>query len=302
MREKSTSTAWSTCALVAFERTMCSAVIRRMRENGTKFWPPSAAGVAAGASARAAGPREGPPAAAAGAPPAAAGAAGAARPAAGSPTARARVRPRRDRAGRGGTRLARGDEVDHVAAGDAAVSAAAADRREIKPILGGGSADGGGEALGAGAGDGGAGVGALRGWRRGGRCRGGGRVGGSRLDSRSYGGRSCGGRSCGGGVGFAFGGDDGEDGTDLDRLTGRDEDLLQHPFARRRNLHRDFVGLDVREDLVHLDVVADLLVPHGNRALGDRLAELRHQYVHVVVLRTAASRRAPAPSRRCARG
>ena len=74
--------------------------------------------------------------------------------------------------------------------------------------------------------------------------------------------------------------DDGEHGADLDRRACRHADLRDDAGAGRRNLHRDLVGLDVEDDFVGGDCVADLLVPIGNGALGDGLAELRHQYVH----------------------
>ena len=52
-----------------------------------------------------------------------------------------------------------------------------------------------------------------------------------------------------------------------------DEDLLQHAGDRRRDLGVDLVGRDLEQRLVDLDVVADLLEPAGDGALGDALAE-----------------------------
>src|SRR5262249_2789477 len=48
----------------------------------------------------------------------------------------------------------------------------------------------------------------------------------------------------------------------------------------RRYLHRHLVGLDLEQVVARLDVGAGRDEPLGDLALGDGLAELRHQYVH----------------------
>src|SRR5919204_347412 len=53
-------------------------------------------------------------------------------------------------------------------------------------------------------------------------------------------------------------------------------DALQHPRHRRGHLGVDLVGGDLEQRLVDLDLVALLLQPARDGALGDRLAELRH--------------------------
>jgi hypothetical protein len=70
--------------------------------------------------------------------------------------------------------------------------------------------------------------------------------------------------------------DDGQLGPDLDRLVGLDLDGLQDPGHRGGDLGVDLVGGHLEQGLVGLDPVALLLDPPGDRALGDRLTELRH--------------------------
>src|SRR5690606_11120859 len=85
-----------------------------------------------------------------------------------------------------------------------------------------------------------------------------------------------------------------------------DEDPREDAAAGRRDLHRNFVRLDLEKDLVGLDAVADFLVPAGDGSLGDRFTELRHQYVHralplrvVIVIHLGGS---PADRRRLGNG
>jgi len=54
------------------------------------------------------------------------------------------------------------------------------------------------------------------------------------------------------------------------------EDLAHDPGRRRRYLRVDLVGRDLDDRLVGLDVVADLLRPAGDGALGHAHAHLRH--------------------------
>src|SRR4029450_9589912 len=70
--------------------------------------------------------------------------------------------------------------------------------------------------------------------------------------------------------------DDREFGADLDRLVGLDLDGLQDPGDRGGDLGVDLVGRHLEQGVGALDPVALLLDPAGDRALGDRLAELRH--------------------------
>ena len=60
-----------------------------------------------------------------------------------------------------------------------------------------------------------------------------------------------------------------------------DADFGEHAGRGRRHLHRHLVGLDLEQIVARLDVVAGRLEPLGDLALGDGLAELRHQDVHV---------------------
>ena len=70
--------------------------------------------------------------------------------------------------------------------------------------------------------------------------------------------------------------DDRDDAVDGNRLAFLDPDFGETPGDRRRNLGVDLVGRDLEERLVAIDVVADLLDPADDRALGDRLPHLGH--------------------------
>ena len=70
-----------------------------------------------------------------------------------------------------------------------------------------------------------------------------------------------------------------------------DEDLGEHARCGRGHLGVDLVGRDLEQRLVGVDVVADLLQPARDRALGDGLAELRHRDVHERPLVVQACRR-----------
>jgi hypothetical protein len=70
--------------------------------------------------------------------------------------------------------------------------------------------------------------------------------------------------------------DDGQLGPDLDRLVGLDLDRLQDPGDGGGDLGVDLVGGHLEQGLVGLDLVALLLEPARDGALGDRLTELRH--------------------------
>src|SRR4051794_20333146 len=70
--------------------------------------------------------------------------------------------------------------------------------------------------------------------------------------------------------------DDGQLGTDLHGLVLGHEDLGQHARGGRRDLGVDLVGRDLEEGLVDLDLLALLLEPAGDRALGDALAQGGH--------------------------
>src|SRR2546422_544669 len=67
-----------------------------------------------------------------------------------------------------------------------------------------------------------------------------------------------------------------KDGPDVDRRPLLDEDLGDDSLARARNLGVDLVGRDLEQRLVEGDVVADLLQPLGDGALGHRHAHLGH--------------------------
>ncbi len=64
-----------------------------------------------------------------------------------------------------------------------------------------------------------------------------------------------------------------------DGLALLDEDCLQDPGERRRDLGVDLVGDDLEERLVLLDGVTGLLQPLADRPLGDALAELGHRHL-----------------------
>ena len=68
--------------------------------------------------------------------------------------------------------------------------------------------------------------------------------------------------------------DDGDHGADVDRVTFLHADLGEHAGHGRRHLGVDLVGGHLEQGLVSGDGVADLLEPLGDRALGDRFAEL----------------------------
>ncbi len=68
----------------------------------------------------------------------------------------------------------------------------------------------------------------------------------------------------------------GDDAVDRDRFAFLDADLEQRARRRRRNLGVHLVGGNLEQRLVAIDAVADLLDPADDRALGDRLAHLRH--------------------------
>jgi hypothetical protein len=173
------------------------------------------------------------------------------------------------------------NELDDVAAGDAAVTARARHAVQVEPIFGGEAAHGRGQALVSGARDRACAPTGARGDcglrrvlldcdldSRRHRRRGGRRSAGRRSRARRL-------RS------FAHARlDHGQHRADGDRRAGRHEDLRDEAVARRRDLHRDLVGLDVEDDFVGDDLVADFFVPVGDGALGDGLTELRHQYVH----------------------
>ena len=79
------------------------------------------------------------------------------------------------------------------------------------------------------------------------------------------------------------------------RLAFHDDDLREHAPRRRRNLGVHLVGGDLEDRLVALHLVADLLQPLRQRALGDRFAHLGHDDVnacHCDVLLLGVSRNA----------
>ncbi|EME96437.1 ABC transporter ATPase, partial [Streptomyces mobaraensis NBRC 13819 = DSM 40847] len=180
---------------------------------------------------------------------------------------------------------------------DAATDAGALDAREVDAALGGELADerghvgalgvghGGGRGLGGRSRGGGRGRSrsrsgrGLRGrGRSGGRSRsrsggrGGSRSRGSGRGSRS-GGRGSRGRGGGGGRSGTRGTDHGELGADLGDLVLADDDLQQDAGGGGRDLGVDLVGRDLEQRLVLGDLLADLLQPAGDGALGDRLAQ-----------------------------
>ncbi len=86
-------------------------------------------------------------------------------------------------------------------------------------------------------------------------------------------------------------GDDRDHGPDRRHLALRDADFREHAGRRRRHLHRHLVGLDLEQVVAGLDGVARHLEPLGDLALGDGLAELRHQHVHRMRPPTTSPRR-----------
>ena len=73
-----------------------------------------------------------------------------------------------------------------------------------------------------------------------------------------------------------LGGDDRQLGADVDGVALLHEDLGHVAGRRRGDLGVDLVGGDLEEGLVLLDLVAHLLEPLGDGALGDGLPELGH--------------------------
>jgi len=68
------------------------------------------------------------------------------------------------------------------------------------------------------------------------------------------------------------------------------QDLGDNTACRRRNLGRNLVGFHVKQHLVRFHRVADFLVPAGDDALDDRLAELRHDDIHQLLLKLISRR------------
>src|SRR2546425_8179499 len=66
---------------------------------------------------------------------------------------------------------------------------------------------------------------------------------------------------------------------DGNRLACVHTNLCEDAGNRRRNLCVDLVRRDFEERFIAIDLVADLLDPANNSALGDRLAHLRHDDV-----------------------
>ena len=71
--------------------------------------------------------------------------------------------------------------------------------------------------------------------------------------------------------------DAGQHRSDVDGVTLLHQDLAQQPGRRRRHLGVDLVGRDLEEELVLGHLVAHVLEPAGDRALGDGLTELGHR-------------------------
>ena len=191
---------------------------------------------------------------------------------------------------RGGRRrrAAGPDGLDHgqdVVAGDPAAAARAGDLLRAEPVLAEEPPDRWGHA---GVGVAGRGERRRRGEGRRGR---GGRRGGGRGGRRDRplvgsGGavgrlRRGGCRRCGGcrRTRLVAGVDDRDLGLVGDGLALLDQDLLEDALERRRDLGVHLVGDDLEQRLVLVDVVAGLLEPFADRALGDALAELGHRYL-----------------------
>ena len=71
----------------------------------------------------------------------------------------------------------------------------------------------------------------------------------------------------------------GEDGTDLNGLTFRDQDLGHHTRDGRWHLGIDLVGRHLEQRLVLGNGVTHLLEPTRNRSFGDRLTEHGKRYI-----------------------
>ena len=219
---------------------------------------------------------------------------------------RADGRPRAAGGGPGPDRL---DHGEHVVAGDAAAAAGPDDLLGAQAVLAQEPADGRGHA----------GVGVTgrrecrrgrewRGCRRGdrnagrsrSRSRGGGRrdrslVGVGRAIRRRRGTGRCGrlhGAGRRGGFSFVTRVDDRDLGVVRHRGAFLGQDLGEDALERRRDLGVDLVGDDLEERLVLVDVVAGLLEPFPDRALGDALTELGHRHLrHVRSSSKSAGRR-----------
>ena len=77
---------------------------------------------------------------------------------------------------------------------------------------------------------------------------------------------------------FAFCGEDGDHGIDLDVFgAGRNDDLGENAFVDGFHFHGRLVGLDFGDDVTGRNGVAFLLQPLGNRALFHRRREGGHQ-------------------------
>src|SRR6185503_19034043 len=63
-------------------------------------------------------------------------------------------------------------------------------------------------------------------------------------------------------------------------LTDLEANIGERPGGGGRHFHRCLVGLDLKQVVARLDDVAGRLEPFHDLALGDGLAELRHQDVH----------------------
>jgi hypothetical protein len=75
---------------------------------------------------------------------------------------------------------------------------------------------------------------------------------------------------------LSLGGDARDDGVHRHGVAFLGEDLGEHARGRRGDLGVDFVGGDLEERLVAIDLVANLLEPLGYGPLGDGLAHLGH--------------------------
>src|SRR5664279_3802448 len=97
-------------------------------------------------------------------------------------------------------------------------------------------------------------------------------------------------RCCGRGAWRGTGtGDHRHHGADLGHLADAESDLAERAGAGGRHFHRSLVGLDLEQVVARLHGVAGRLKPFHDLALGDGLAELRHQDVHASPLQCSTS-------------
>ncbi len=87
---------------------------------------------------------------------------------------------------------------------------------------------------------------------------------------------------------------------DLDRIPRLNFNRAQNTSRRRRNFRVHFIRRNLKQRLIALNGITNLLQPLGNRALKNRLAHLRHHHIHsrASSRRSSRNRRSRSRSRR----